>query len=162
MIWNRLFVTFGVLVGAAAFAPAGSDAQTGDAQSCAGPLTQQLRRFSEKCLGGLVAYVAAQPRAGAKISSERDNYYVLLVKDAKGFRIEAVSKFNYPMMPDETAARLKRLGWAVPENEGDNLRKAADADKPADVAHDTVEALQAYGMKPGDAVSLTVGPDVSS
>jgi hypothetical protein len=104
-----------------------AEAQPSGDQACAGPLTEQLRRYSEQCLSDLIGYVAAQPVMGARVSGESDKYYVLVVKDAKGFRAEAVSRFNFPMMRDDTAARLKGLGWIAPENEGDNWKKPIGA-----------------------------------
>ncbi len=135
--------------------------QGGEDQTCAGPLTQQLRRYSEKCLSDLVRYVASQPGMGARILSESDKYYILLVKDAKGFRTEAVSQFNFPMMKDETAEGLKRLGWMAPENESDNWKKPISAENAGAAAQDVARALEAYGLKKGDAISLTVGTELS-
>ena len=98
---------------------------------------------------------------GARIESEGEKYYVLLIKDAKGFRAEAVSKFNYAFMRDETAATLKRLGWAPPENENDNWKKSVEGTAGGTAAKEVMDALQAYGLTPGEAVSLTVGPELS-
>jgi len=98
---------------------------------------------------------------GARIYSESDKYYVELAKDAKGFRAEAVSQFNFPMMKDETAASLKRLGWAPPENESDNWKKPINAENAGAAAEDIAQALAAYGLKKGEAVSLTVGTELS-
>ena len=164
MTFDRRIARAGILLAASLLlAPTAPGAQPGDAPSCAGQLTRQLRRFNEKCLSDLVAYVASQPRMGARIESEGEKYYVLLVKDAKGFRAEAVSKFNFAFMRDETATALKRLGWAPPENENDNWKKpVAEGAEAGAVAKDAMEALQAYGLKPGEAISLTVGPDLSS
>jgi hypothetical protein len=161
--FDRRIVGIGILIGSLALLPTGLQAQSSDSQSCAGQLTQQLRRFSEKCISDLVSYVASQPRMGARIVSESDKSYVLLIKDAKGFRAEAVSKFNFAFMRDETAATLKRLGWAPPENENDNWKKPiGDGATTNAVAKDVMEALRAYGLTQGEAISLTVGPELSS
>ena len=163
MTFDRRIIGIGILIGSLALLPTGLQAQSSDSQSCAGQLTQQLRRFSEQCVADLVAYVASQPRIRARIAGEGEKYYVLLVKDAKGFRAEAVSKFNFPFMRDETAVTLKRLGWAPPENENDNWKKPIGDGATTDaVAKDVMEALRAYGLTQGEAISLTVGPELSS
>jgi len=151
-----------LLIGSCVLAPTAAKAQE-DSQSCTGQLTQQLRRFSEKCISDLIEYVAFRPEMGARISSESGNYYVLLVNDAKGFRAEAVSKFNFPMVRDETIDSLKRLGWAPPENESDNWKKPIDANRAntGAAAEDVTKALEAYGLKKGEAISLTVGTKYS-
>src|SRR3954468_7823723 len=132
-------------------------------QSCTGPLTEQLRRFSEQCISDVIGYVASHPTMGARISGESEKFYITVVKDAKGFRAEAVSKFNFPMVRNETIDSLKRLGWAPPENEGDNLKKPIDADRAntGAAAEDVTKALEAYGLKKGEAISLTVGAKLS-
>jgi hypothetical protein len=158
MICGRMMLGISMLLmGNCALAPTAAKAQE-DSQLCTGQLTQQLRRFSDKCISDLVGYVSSQSEMGARISSERENYYVLLVKDAKGFRAEAVSKFNFPMVRDETIDSLKRLGWAPPENEGDNWKKPIDADRAntGAAAEDVTKALEAYGLKKGEAISLMV------
>ena len=162
MICDRMMLGINMLLmGSCALAPTTAKAQ--DSQSCTGQLTQQLRRFSEKCISDLIKYVAFRPEMGARISSESGNYYVLLVNDAKGFRAEAVSKFNFPMVRDETIDSLKRLGWAPPENESDNWKKPIDADRAntGAAAEDVTKALEAYGLKKGEAISLTVGAKFS-
>lgn len=155
MAFDRMIVGAGVLLVASLFVPAGPKAQPSDGQPCTGQLAGQPRRFSASCISDLVAFVASQPQAKARIAGESEKYYVLLIKDAKGFRAEAVGKFNFPFMRDETAAALERLGWAPPENENDNWKKLGGATAEA-VSRDVIEALQAYGLKPGEAVSLTV------
>jgi hypothetical protein len=145
-----------LLAGCLALGPTGTNAQLDEAQACTGRLTQQLRRYSERCISDLVGYVTSQPGMEAKIYSEGEKFYVLLANDAKGFRAEAPSKFNFPMMRDETAAELKRLGWAAPENEGDNWKKEIGAGSPDAVARDVAQALEAYGLQKGQAISLTV------
>jgi len=135
--------------------------QSGDDQTCAERLTRQLRRYSVKCLSDLIGYVASQPEMGARVSGESEKYSILLVKDAKGFRAEAVSQFNFPMMKDETAATLKRLGWMPPENESDNWKKPISAENTGAAAEDMARALEAYGLKKGEAISLTVGTKLS-
>lgn len=136
--------------------PAAPKAQPSDGPPCTGRLAAQPRRFSASCIADLVAFVAARPRAEARIAAESERYYVRLVKDAKGFRAEAVSKFNFPFMRDETAAALKRLGWAPPEEENDNWKKPGDGTTAEALSRDVTEALRAYGLKPGDAILLTV------
>ena len=138
-------------------------AQQNEAQSCAEKLTEQLRRFSEKCLSDLVAFVASQPKMAAKIYSETDKYFILVAHDGDGVRAEAVSKFNYPLMKDDTANTLKQLGWNPPENESDNWRKRIGGDrvKTGAAAEELAKALAAYGMAQGGAISLTVGTDIS-
>jgi len=151
-----------LLMGSYAFNSTAAKAQD-ETQPCTGQLTQQLRRFSEKCISDLVGYVASQPEMEARISSEAEKYHVALVKDAKGFRAEAVSKFNFPMVKDETTDSLKQLGWVPPENESDNWKKMIDADRMniGVVAEDLSKALAAYGLKKGEAISLTIGTNLS-
>jgi hypothetical protein len=150
-----------LLAGCLVLGPARANAQQDEGQSCSGRLTQQLRRYSERCISDLVGYVMLQPEMEAKIYSEAEKYYVLLAKDAKGFRTEAPGKFNFPMMKDETAAGLKRLGWTAPENEGDNWKKGIGAETPDAVASNVAQALEAYGLQKGEAISLTVGTQLT-
>src|SRR4051812_36269255 len=68
MICRRMMLVISMLpMGSCAVVPTAVRAQEGD-QSCTGQLTQQLRRFSEKCISDLVRYVASQPAIGARIS----------------------------------------------------------------------------------------------
>jgi len=144
-------------------APIPTPAQQSEGQSCTEKLTEQLRRFSEKCLSDLVSYVASQPKMAAKIFSETDKYYILVAHDGDGVRAEAVSKFNYPLMRNETADALKQLGWMAPENESANWKKQYGREPitTGAAAQDLAKALAAYGLTPGEAVSLTIGTDVS-
>ena len=138
-------------------------AQQAEGQSCSGEMTQQLRRFSEKCLSDLLSFVAAKPKMSAKIYSENEKYYVTLIQDGKGLRAEAVSRLNFPLMKSDTETALRQLGWTAPENEGDNWKKQIGAAPGQDAvaAEDLGKALAAYGLKRGDAISLTVSPDIS-
>jgi hypothetical protein len=138
-------------------------AQQGDEASCAGTMTQQLRRFSEKCLADLATFVASQPDMAAKVYSEKDKYFVSIIRTDDGLLAEAVSKFNAPFMKDETPEALKRLGWTPPENESDNWSKKISNDqvKSGAAAQELNQALAAYGLKPGEAISLTVGPKLA-
>ncbi|MFL6795934.1 MAG: TY-Chap domain-containing protein [Xanthobacteraceae bacterium] len=159
MLGSRMMLTISLVLTCVAASPVRQAQAQGDSQSCTGSLTDQLRRLSEKCLSDLIRYVASQPAIEARISSEKDKYYIVLVKDAKGFRAEAVSKLKNPMVTDETMDTLKRLGWAPPENEGDNWKKPIDAvgANSGAAAEDVAKALEAYGVRKGDAISLTVG-----
>jgi hypothetical protein len=67
------------------------------------------------------------------------------------------------MIRDETIDNLKRLGWEPPENESDNWKKPIDADRAntGAAAEDVTKALEAYGLKKGEAISLTVGAKLS-
>src|SRR3712207_7308337 len=58
---------------------------------------------------------------------------------------------------------LKRLGWEAPENESDNWKKRVSSDiiRSGNAAREVSEALSAYGLKQGEAISLTVGPKLS-
>lgn len=135
-------------------------AQQGDEASCSGTMTQQLRRFSEKCLSDLVTFVASQPDMTAKVYSEKEKYFVSIVRADDGLLAEAVSKFNYPFMKEDTPEALKRLGWRAPENESDNWNKKilTDQVKAGAAAQELSQALAAYGLKQGEAISLTIGP----
>jgi hypothetical protein len=143
--------------------PVAAQGQQSEGQSCAEKLTQQLRRFSEKCLSDLVSYVASHPKMAAKIYGETEKYYIVVAQDGDGLRAEAVSKFNYPLMKDETANTLKQLGWLAPENESDDWTKRFGSDRVRSgaAAEDLAKALAAYGLKQGQAISLTVGTDIS-
>jgi hypothetical protein len=55
----------GVVVASLGIGAIPAGAQTGDAQSCAEKLTEQLRRFSQKCVSDVVTFVASQPKMGA-------------------------------------------------------------------------------------------------
>lgn len=163
MTYERKAVIGGtLLVVALVVGSATGDAQQGDEQSCAQTLSHQLRRFSVKCLSDLASYVASQPKMAAKIYSEEQKYYLVITNDGDGIRAEAVSKFNFPLMKDETANALKQLGWMPPENESDNWRKHIGSDRVMSgaAAEELARALSAYGLMQGQAISLTVGTDI--
>jgi hypothetical protein len=152
-----------VLISTLVFAPIAAEAQQAEGQSCAENLTQQLRRFSEKCLADLVSYVASQPKMSAKIYGETEKFYISVTRDGDGIKADAVSKFNYPLMKEEAEKTLKQLGWQAPENESDDWTKhfGGDRVRSGAAAEDLVKALAAYGLKPGQAISLTVGADTA-
>ena len=153
-----------VLGAATATASNAAHARQSEGQSCAEPLTQQLRRFSAKCLSDLVAFVASQAKMGAKVYSETEKYYILVTRDGDGVRADAVSRFNYPFMKEGTENTLKQLGWQAPENESDNWRKRFSIDhaRTGAAAEELGKALAAYGLTQGQAISLTVGADVTN
>ncbi len=138
-------------------------AQQDNEASCTGTMTQQLRRFSEKCLSDLVGFVGSQPGMAAKIYSEKEKYFVSLIRTDDGLLAEAVSKYNYPLMKPDTPDLLKQLGWAPPENESDNWKKKFSLDRGTggDAAQEVSRALSAYGLKQGEAISLTIGPKIA-
>ena len=142
----------------------GASAQGDDAQSCSERLTEQLRRYSEKCVTDLVAYVASEEKMAAKIYSENEKYYVTIARTGDGLLAQAVSKYNYPFMKSEIEGTLKQLGWAPPENESDNwkLKISGEDVRSGRAATEVSKALAAYGMKAGEAMSLTVGPDTGA
>jgi hypothetical protein len=152
-----------LLISALPLGSIAASAQQAEAQSCAENLTQQLRRFSEKCLSDLVSYVASQPKMAAKIYSESEKYYITITRDGDGLRAEAVSKANYPLMKEEAETTLKQIGWTPPENESADWKKhfGGDRVRAGAAAEDLAKALSAYGMKQGEAISLTVGPDIT-
>jgi hypothetical protein len=145
------------LAGLALAAPAA--AQPATDQSCAGTMTEQLRRFSEQCLADLVSFVAGQPKAKARILSEEDKYFIQLVRIPEGIEAEAASKVNFPLMKPGTEEALKNLGWQPPDNEAGGYKKRFPADAAASrgAADDLAKALAAYGLTRGAAISLTVG-----
>lgn len=138
-----------------AMAPASAQAP---AESCGQTLTQQLRRLSEECIRDLMSYTASLPEGSATIFSEKDKYFVKLTKAGNGLQGEAVSKQNFPLMKDDTAERLKSLGWMAPDVEFGGFKKTfAEQDlRSGKAAKDVTNALQAYGMAPGEAISITV------
>jgi hypothetical protein len=160
MICGQATLGIGMLLIGSSLAPTTAKAQDVN-QSCTGPLTEQLRRFSEQCISDVIGYIASHPAMGARISGESEKFYVTVVKDAKGFRAEAVSKFNFPLVRDETIDSLKRLGWVPPENESDNWKKPVSAENTGAAAEDVAKALEAYGLKKGEAMSLTVATELS-
>ena len=141
-----------------ALAPLPAGAQTGE-QSCAGPMTEQLRRLSEQCLSDLVAWVAAQPKARARILNEADKWFIQLVRTPQGIEAEAASKVNVPLMKPGTEEALRNLGWQPPDNEAGGYKKRFPADAAASraAADDLAKAFAAYGLTRGAAISLTVG-----
>jgi hypothetical protein len=160
MIHGRKALQVGVLmISSLAFAPSALRAQQDEGSSCAERMTEQLRRFNEKCLSDLVTYMTLQDGLAAKISSENEKYYVELTKNNGGLIVEAVSKFNYPLMKDDVASTLKQLGWTPPENESDNWKKLISSDdvKNGVAAEDIAKALAAYGLKKGEAIAVTIG-----
>jgi hypothetical protein len=122
--------------------PGAAVAQQGDDASCSGTMTQQLRRFSEKCLSDLVTFVASQPDMTAKVYSEKEKYFVSVIRAEDGLLAEAVSKFNYPLMKEDAPEALKRLGWTPPENEADNWSRKISSDQVrAGIAAQELRAL---------------------
>ena len=138
-------------------APAPAWAQEAKSQSCGEPLTEQLRRFNEQCLADLVAFIASTPDLSARISGEAEKFYVAVNRHDGRLVAEAVSKFNYPLIKPDAPDRLKQLGWAAPESEADNWKKdLGDGAPGGGGARVIADALEAYGLKPGEAMSLTV------
>jgi hypothetical protein len=134
-------------------------AQPAGEQSCAGAMTEQLRRFGEQCLTDLVTWVAAQPKARARILNEADKWFVQLTRTPEGIEAEAASKVNVPLMKPGTEEALKNLGWQPPDNEAGGYKKRFPADATASraAADDLAKAFAAYGLTRGAAISLTVG-----
>jgi hypothetical protein len=134
-------------------------AQQAEGPSCAEKLTEQLRRFNEKCLADLVSFVASQPKARARILSEEHKYFIQLARIPEGIEAEAASKADFPLMKPETEATLKNLGWQPPDNEAGGFKKRfpAAAGASGAMADDLAKALAAYGLAKGAAISLTVG-----
>jgi hypothetical protein len=135
-----------------------SSAQLNEAPSCAEKMTEQLRRFSEKCVSDLVNFVATQPGLTAKIYSEKEKYYVTLRRVDDALVAEAVSKFNHPLMKADTPDILKQRGWSPPENEADNWKKQLPAAsvRSGSAAEEISRALAAYGLQPDEAMSITI------
>jgi len=138
-------------------------AQQSDDASCSGTMTQQLRRFSEKCLADLASFVASQPDMTARVYSEKEKYFITVIRTDDGLLAEAVSKFNYPLMKEDAPEVLKRLGWMPPENESDNWSKKISSAqiRAGEAAQELSRALGAYGLQQGEAISLTVGPKLA-
>jgi hypothetical protein len=132
-----------------------------EAPSCSETMTQQLRRFSESCIAEIVGYVASRPELSARISGEKEKFYVVVVRHGDALVAEAISKFNYPLMKPDTPDLLKQMGWQAPENESDNWKKAlgSDAATAEGAAQEVSRALAAYGLKPGEAMSVTIGAE---
>jgi hypothetical protein len=67
------------------------------------------------------------------------------------------------LMKAETETALKQLGWSPPENESDNWKKHFSRDRVSAgaAAEDLAKALSAYGLRQGQAISLTVGTETS-
>lgn len=139
-----------ILVGSAA-------AQTGDDTSCAQKLDQQLRRFNEQCVAQLVTFTESLPKGSARIASEKDKYYVSISRTGNGMQAESVSRQNFPYVKPETEQALKSLGWTPPEVEfGGFKREFGEGDvKSGSAAQEIAKALQAFGMTPGEAISVT-------
>jgi hypothetical protein len=161
--WQKTLQVATVVLLASAAGSGAAVAQQGDEASCSGTMTQQLRRFSEKCLSDLVTFVASQPDMAAKVYSESEKYFVSVIRTEDGLLAEAVSQFNYPLMKEDTPEALKRLGWMPPENESDNWNKKIPSDRvrAGEAAQELSRALAAYGLKQGEAISLTIGPKLA-
>ncbi|UEM24689.1 hypothetical protein JL100_031265 (plasmid) [Skermanella mucosa] len=161
--WRTVLQVTAFALSVSAAGSGGAVAQQPEQPSCAGVMTEQLRRFSEQCLSDLATFVASQPEMAAKVYIEKDKSYVTLTRTQDGLLAEAVSKFNHPLMKADTPDILKRLGWAAPENESDNWKKDIDSAGLADgsAARELGKALEAYGAQQGEAISLTVGPKLS-
>jgi hypothetical protein len=131
--------------------------QPAESQSCSGVMTEQLRRFNEQCLSDLVSFIASHPKATARILGEKSKFYVELTRTPNGLEGEAVSRANFPFMAEATAYKLKELGWSPPpDNEEGNFRKRYATDGVPRTAEDLAKTLAAYGLNPGEAMSLTV------
>ncbi len=161
--WQKALQTGAVVLSVSFIASGAAIAQQEKEPSCAETMTEQLRRFSEKCMSDLVSFVSSQPDMTAKVYSEKEKYYLVLTRTNDGLLVEAVSKFNYPLMKADTPDILKQLGWAAPENESDNWKKTVSSDSigTGGAARDLSSALSAYGLKQGEAISLTIGPRLS-
>jgi hypothetical protein len=140
--------------------PQGALAQATPGESCGEKLTNQLRRFNEKCLGDLVAYVGGAPKGTARIVNEAEKYWIKLAHTDEGLRAEGVSKAEYPLMKPDTESGLKALGWQPPENEFGSFWRVFGRDDIGNgkAAEELAKALRAYGMAPGEAISITAGP----
>ena len=158
MTTNRKSIVWAATIFALAAMGQTAGTQTTEEPSCAQKLTEQLRRFNEQCIGDLVTFTAALPKGVTRIASEKDKYYVELSTKENGLQGEAVSKQNYPFLTADTENKLKELGWTPPDVEfGGFKRLFGDQDlKSGRAAQAVVQALQAYGMKPGEAISVTV------
>src|SRR3954451_2792613 len=126
-------------------------AQATPGESCGEKLTNQLRRFNEKCLGDLVAYVGAAPKGTARIVNEAEKYWIKLAHTDEGLRVEGVSKAEYPLMKPDTEAGLKALGWQPPEHECGSFRIVFGRAEVTSVAaaEELGKVLRAYGITPG-------------
>jgi hypothetical protein len=129
-------------------------------EPCGEKLTNQLRRFSEKCLADLVAYVGSAPKGSARILNETEKYWIKLGRTDEGLRAEGVSKAEYPFLKPDTEAGLKTLGWKPPENEFGSFWKVFGRAEVSSgtAAEELAKALRAYGITPGEAISITAGP----
>ena len=142
----------------AALLASGAGAQTSSDTSCAQKLSEQLRRFNEQCVSEFVTFTASLPKGNGRIASERDKYYVRLVRAGEGLEAESVSRQNLPFVTREMEDALKALGWTPPDVEfGGYKRVFAAADvRSGTAAQEVVKALQAYGLSTGEAISITV------
>ncbi|QQP92985.1 hypothetical protein IGS68_27810 (plasmid) [Skermanella sp. TT6] len=161
--WQTVLQATALALSVPAAGSGGAAAQQPDRASCAGVMTEQSRSFTEDCLSDLATFVASQPEMAAKVYSEKDSSYVTLTRTDDGIRAEAVSKFNHPLMKADTPDILERLGWSAPENESDNWKKDIGSASLGNggAARELGKALEAYGVKQGEAISLTVGPKLS-
>ncbi len=155
IVKRRLAATLFIL--AAAVSATAGGAQEAD-KGCAGRMTEQLRRFNETCLNDVVRHLSGSPKGSARIWNENEKYYIKLTRAGADIRAEAVSKYNYPLMKEETERNLKSLGWAPPEHEFGDFTKSFSSQEIADgtAARELDKALRAYGMSTGEAMSLTV------
>jgi hypothetical protein len=96
--WQKTLQGAALVLPVAAASSGAAVAQLEKEQSCAETMTEQLRRFSEKCRSGLISFVASQLDMTAKVYSEKEKYYIVLTRASDGLLAEAVSKFNYPLM----------------------------------------------------------------
>ena len=127
-------------------------------KGCTGTMTEQLRRFNEACLGEVVKHLSAAPKGSARIWSENEKFYIKLTRADAGLRAEAVSKYNHPLMKDDTEAKLKSFGWSPPDHEHGDLTRSFTAQDVTDgsAVRELDRALRAYGISTGEALSLTV------
>jgi alpha-mannosidase len=161
--WQKVLQVAALALSVTAGSSGAAVAQQQKEPSCAETMTEQLRRFSEECLSDLISFIASQPDMTAKVYSEKEKYYIVITRTNEGLLAEAVSKFNYPYMKADTPDILKQLGWVAPENESDNWKKTMSSDsvRTSSAAQELSSALSAYGLKQGEAISLTVGPKLS-
>jgi hypothetical protein len=127
-------------------------------RGCAGKMTEQLRRLNESCLGDLVKHLSGLPKGTARVWNENDKFYIKLTRADAGVRAEAVSKYNYPLMKEDTEVALKSFGWSPPDHEHGDFFRAFTPQELSDgsAVRELDRALRAYGMSTGEAISLTV------
>src|SRR5215212_959649 len=79
----------------------------------------------------------------------------------EGLQSRGGEQVQLPPGPGRGVRQPQAAGMAPPENESDNWKRPVSAENVGAAAEDVAKALEAYGLKKGEAMSLTVATELS-